>query len=91
MRIFFFIDLVAGFHLSGPWNAIEKHAHLLKKGSSNADTQALNSSKELPLELDGSTCAVQTTPGRGIGCLLSRPEGLGPEIALKKTNGALGS
>lgn len=42
------------------------------------------SCKEFPLESDGATCAVQLTAGCRIGCrLLSRPEGLGPEIALK--------
>lgn len=88
MKVFLLIS-VAGARLSSPWNAMQKQIHTyVHRVSENENFvvlkmsdyygQTLKSCKEFPLESDRATCAVR------IGCrLLSRPEGLGPEIALK--------
>lgn len=94
MKVFLLIS-VAGARLLSPWNAIQKQIHTythtlienenfvaFKMSEYHRHTHT-QSYKEFPLESDQATCAVQPTLDCRIGCrLLSRPEGLGPEIAL---------
>lgn len=84
---------VAGARLVSPWNAIQKQIHTYAHTATENESSvafseyhrhAVKSCKEFPLESERAACAVQLTLGCRIGCrLLSRPEGLGPEIALK--------
>lgn len=95
MKVFLLIS-AAGARLLNPRNAIQKQIHtfthtLIENENlaafklSEYHRHTLKSCKEFPLESDRGTCAVQPTLGCRIGCrLLSRPEGLGPEIAPKK-------
>lgn len=92
MKVFLLIS-VAGARLVSPWNVIQKQIHtythtLIENENfvafSEYHRHTVESCKEFPPESDRATCAVQLKLGCGIRCrLLSRPEGLGPEIALK--------
>lgn len=95
MKVFLLIS-AAGARLLSPRNAIQKQIHTsthtlwLKMSTkqrlnwANITGTHSKAVKNFLWSLTWATCAVQPTLGCRIGCrLLSRPEGLGPEIAPK--------